>query len=79
MVALVSVSNGVEARIQTPPFRSLMAVDLPPTGNRPNLANGLEPAKEAQNYVCFSEEVDSLTLRTSIRLSSPKAKEIRLV
>ena len=42
MVVLVSVSNGVDARIHTPPSRSLIAVERPPTGNNPNRANGLQ-------------------------------------
>ena len=42
ILALVSVSRGVEARTQTPPLRSLMAVERPPKGMTPNLLNGLQ-------------------------------------
>ena len=34
-VVFVSASRGVDARIHTPPARSWMAVDLPPTGKIP--------------------------------------------
>lgn len=41
ILVLVSSVNGVEARTQTPPFCSLIAVDLPPTGKTPKRAKGL--------------------------------------
>ena len=43
---LVSWLNGVEAKIQTPPFLSLMAVDRPPTGTQPNRVKGLHNISE---------------------------------
>lgn len=42
ILIFVSRSRGVEASTQTPPSLNLMAVDLPPIGNTPYLANGLE-------------------------------------
>jgi len=44
MVALVSVVNGVEARTQTSPDASLIAVERPPILNSPSLVNGLVKA-----------------------------------
>jgi hypothetical protein len=40
--ALVSVLNGVDAKIHTPPLLSLIAVDLPPTGIRLKREKGLK-------------------------------------
>lgn len=40
-VDLVSSSSGVEARSQTPPSFIRIAVERPPKGKIPNLANGL--------------------------------------
>lgn len=42
ILVLVSWSRGVEASTQTPPSLNLIAVDRPPIGNTPYLANGLE-------------------------------------
>jgi hypothetical protein len=42
ILALVSASRGVEAKTQTPPSRSLIAVERPPKGITPNLLNGLQ-------------------------------------
>lgn len=39
--ALVSVVSGVDARIQTPPLLSLIAVDLPPNGIKLKREKGL--------------------------------------
>lgn len=42
ILVFVSWSRRVEASTQTPPSLNLTAVDLPPKGNMPYLANGLE-------------------------------------
>jgi len=44
MVALVSAVNGVEARTQTSPDASLIAVERPPILNSPSRVNGLVKA-----------------------------------
>lgn len=42
MVSIVSLSAGLEASTKTSSFLSLMAVERPPMGRKPNRANGTE-------------------------------------
>jgi len=49
ILAFVSASRGVEAKTQTPPSRSLMAVERPPKGITPNLLNGLQSGTNGES------------------------------
>lgn len=48
MAVLVSAVNGVEARTQTSPDASLIAVERPPILNNPSRVNGLVKVKLSQ-------------------------------
>ena len=48
MAVLVSAVNGVEARTQTSPDASLIAVERPPILNKPSRVNGLVKVKLSQ-------------------------------